>query len=85
MKAYILLVTWLIPGQPPNNYQVMFYSEEACKATRDGVLAEGRRVKAQHDKVQIDAAKDTGENPALYLASKESPNVSAICASLYGQ
>jgi len=85
MKAYILLVTWLIPGQPPNNYQVMFYSEEACIATRDAVIAEGRRVKAEHDKVQIDAARDTGENPALFLASKPSPNVSAVCAAQYAQ
>jgi hypothetical protein len=63
MKAYILLVTRLIPGQPPNNYQVMFYSEEACIAARDAVLTEGRRVKAEHDKVQIDAGYRTEPIP----------------------
>jgi hypothetical protein len=81
MKPYILLVTWLIPGQPPNNYHVMFYSEEACAAARDAVLADGRRVKSEHDQVQIDAAKASGVDPALFLASTRSPDVTAVCAA----
>jgi hypothetical protein len=85
MKPYILLVTWLIPGQPPHSYQVMFYSEEACIAARDAVLADGRRVKANHDQVQIDAAKASEVDPALFLASKQSPDVTAVCAAQYAQ
>jgi hypothetical protein len=81
MKPYILLVTWLIPGQPSNSYQVTFFSEEACVAARDAVLADGRRVKADHDQVQIDAAKASEVDPALFLASKESPAVTAVCAA----
>jgi hypothetical protein len=84
MNPYILLVTWLIPGQPPHSYHVMFYSEEACISARDAVLVDGRRVKADHDQVQIDAAKATGTDAALFLASKESPNVSAVCAAQIG-
>src|SRR5258708_14939563 len=37
MRA-ILLVTWLIVGQPPNSYQVVFNSMEACTAARNAVL-----------------------------------------------
>jgi hypothetical protein len=81
MKPYILMVTWLIPGQPPHSYQVMFYSEEACVAARDAVFADGRRVKADHNQVQIDAAKASEVEPALFLASKQSPDVSAVCAA----
>jgi hypothetical protein len=81
MKPYILLVAWLIPGQPPLSYQVAFSSEEACVAARDAVLADGRRVKAEHDQVQINAAKATEVDPALFLASKQSPDVSAVCAA----
>jgi hypothetical protein len=83
MKPYILMVTWLISGQPPHGYQVTFFSEEACAAARDAVLADGRRVKAQDDQVQINAAKATQVDPALFLASTQSPDVSAICAPQY--
>jgi hypothetical protein len=85
MKPFILMVTWLIPGQPPNSYHVTFFSEEACVAARDAVLADGRRVKTEHDQVQIDAAKATGVDPALFLASKQSPDVTAVCAAQYAQ
>lgn len=81
MKPYILMVAWLIPGQSPHSYQITFFSEEACVAARDAVLADGRRVKAEYDQVQIDAAKATEVDPALFLASKQSPDVSAVCAA----
>ena len=60
MKPYILMVAWLIPGQPPYSCQVTFFAEKACLAARDAVLADGRRVKAHQDQVQMDAAKATG-------------------------
>jgi hypothetical protein len=81
MKPYILMVAWLVPGQPPYSYQVTFFSEEACVAARNAVLADGRRIKAEHDKVQIDAANATGVESALFLASKQSADVSAVCAA----
>jgi hypothetical protein len=81
MKPYILMVTWLVSGQPPYSYQVAFISEEACVAAREAVLLDGRRVKAEHDQVQIDAAKASEVDPALFLASKQSPDVSAVCAA----
>jgi hypothetical protein len=81
MKPYILMVTWFISGQPPYSYQVPFLSEEACAAARDAVLADGHRVKAQDDQVQIDAAKASEVDPSLFIASKQSPDVSAVCAA----
>jgi hypothetical protein len=81
MNPYILLITWLLPGQPPHSYQVMFYSEEACMTARDAVLADGHRVKADHDQVQTNAAKASEVDPSLFIASKESPLVSAVCAA----
>jgi hypothetical protein len=61
----------------------MFYSEDTCVAARDAVLADGRRVKTEHDQVQIDAAQAAGTDAALFLASKQSPSVSAVCAAQY--
>jgi hypothetical protein len=81
MTPYILMVTWLILGQPPQSYQVKFLSEEACVAARDAVLADGRRVRAEYDRIQIDAAKASEVDPSLFMASKQSPDVSAVCAA----
>jgi hypothetical protein len=76
---FVLLVTWLVSGQPPNSYQVIFSSAEACEAARQGVLADGQRVKDEHDQVQINRATAMGINPALILGG--SPNVAAVCAA----
>jgi hypothetical protein len=34
----VLLVTWIVSGQPPSSYQVEFGSWEKCDAARDAVL-----------------------------------------------
>jgi hypothetical protein len=81
MTPYILMVTWLIPGQLPQSYQVTFFSKEACVAARNAVLADDRRVKTEHDQVQINAAKASEVDPSLFLASKQSPDVSVVCAA----
>jgi hypothetical protein len=80
MKNVVLLVTWLVSGQPPSSYQVVFNSAEACNAARDYVLGDGRRIKAEHDQIQINAARATGNDPAIFLAGNRSPNVTAVCA-----
>ncbi len=43
----VLLVTWIVSGAQPNSYQVMFSSEEACKAARAALFAERDRI--MHD------------------------------------
>jgi hypothetical protein len=81
MKSFMLLVTSLVSGQPPSSYQVSFNSAEACNAARDTVLADGRRVRAEFDEVQINAARAAGEDPAIFLAGNRSPNVTAVCVA----
>jgi UbiD family decarboxylase len=39
---------------------------------RDAVIADGRRVKAEADEVQINAARAIGEDPAVFLAGNTS-------------
>jgi hypothetical protein len=73
---FVLLVTWLVSGQPPNSYQIVFSSAEACEAARRGVLADGRR-----EQVQINAAKALGQDPAIFLAGNRPPAVTAVCAA----
>jgi hypothetical protein len=60
MKSFILLVTWFVSGQAPSSYQTAFTSAEACNAARDAVIADGRRIKAEADQVQINAARALG-------------------------
>ena len=40
----ILLVTWLLAGQPPHSYQVRFETPAACEAARARVAREPDRV-----------------------------------------
>ena len=37
---FVLLVTWIVWHQPPNSYQVIFNSAEACEAAKQSVLAD---------------------------------------------
>jgi hypothetical protein len=46
---YLLLVTWIVSGQPPSIYQATFNSGEACEVARKAVLAEGRRLAAERE------------------------------------
>ena len=80
VKNIILLVTWLVAGQPPNSYQTTFNSMEACEAARSAVLAEGRRIKAEFEQRVINGAKSMGEPPAEVLMAMPAPSVTAVCA-----
>jgi len=48
MKTFVLLVTWIVSGQPPSSYQTTFNSAEACELARNAVLADGQRLRAEH-------------------------------------
>jgi hypothetical protein len=43
----ILLVTWIISGQPPSSYQTQFTTMEACEAARAAVLQEASRLTSE--------------------------------------
>jgi hypothetical protein len=76
---YVLLVTWIVSGQPPSSYQTPFGTAEACEAARNTVLVDARRMIAEADQLQINAARAVGANPALFLAGNRSPQVTAVC------
>src|SRR5262249_41701470 len=44
MTAFLLLVTWLAYGQPPDHYQVPFSSNEACEAARLQLIKDAERI-----------------------------------------
>lgn len=44
MTSVILLVTWLVPGQPANSYQVPFSTMERCGAARTALLQDAQRL-----------------------------------------
>jgi len=44
MAKTVLLVTWIVFGQPPSSYQVTFDSAEACDKAREAVLSDGMRL-----------------------------------------
>lgn len=78
MKTFLLLVTWLIHGQPPSNYQVTFGSPEACEAARLQVINDAQRIRREkYDQV---LRSGLGESMAALTASG-SPSVSAVCVA----
>jgi len=43
----VLLVTWIVSGQPTSSYQVTFDNWDKCNAARDAVLQDRDRVREQ--------------------------------------
>jgi hypothetical protein len=73
MKTFVLLVTWIVSGQPPSSYQTIFNSAETCEAARNAVLADGQRLKAEY------MAAAPQQLAAMW--SLAAPKVSAVCAA----
>ena len=73
----VLLVTWLIPHQPPTSYQVPFDSGGLCEIARQSVLADARRLIAEHNQIYINQGKALGMDPSILMDVP--PSVSAIC------
>ena len=72
----ILLVTWIIPGQPPSSYQTPFSSMETCQLARSAVLAEAVRLNAEQDKY---AARIRSQPGVIYDPPPK--QVTAVCVS----
>lgn len=62
----ILLVTWIVSGQPPGSYQVEFDGWDKCTAARDAILQDRERIV---------------DRMGLMPIGKPFPAVSAICTA----
>lgn len=74
----LLLVTWIVYGQPPNSYQAVFDSMEACQKARTAILQDASRMKETNDKHTAEVLKTpgiVGYNPGI------PPQVSVTCAA----
>ena len=80
MKTYLLLVTWIVSGQPPSSYQTTFNSAEACDAARGAVLAESLRLKAEFDQRIINNAP-TDSMRRMQLMGSTPPRATAVCVA----
>jgi hypothetical protein len=76
--AAVLLVTWIIPGQPPgepqviNSYQSSFESVETCENTRTSILQDAQRI---NNELKAKWTPVVGATIAATL----SVSVSAVC------
>jgi hypothetical protein len=80
MKTYLLLVTWIVSGQPPNSYQATFNSAETCEAARLAVLAESQRLKTEFDQRIINNAPSENMRRLSLMGSKPPTATTALCA-----
>jgi hypothetical protein len=78
MKAFVLLVTWIVSGQPPSSYQTTFSSAATCEVARNAVLADGQRLKAEFEQKALVA---TGDRQHAALISIGAPAVTAVCVA----
>jgi hypothetical protein len=64
--TWILLVTWIVPGQPPqtSSYQTQFSSQQTCATARDEVLKSALRMRQE---MWAEAGNDEMMRQALTL------------------
>jgi hypothetical protein len=73
--TWILLVTWITPGQPTTSYQKQFSSQQTCAAARDEVLKSALALRQQ-------MFADAGGNQNLQIVvSMKYPYASAVCSA----
>jgi len=73
MGKIILLVTWLVPGQPADSYQVGFSSLERCNGARAALLQDAQRL--QEERTQRPAPSAAQIQPSLPFG------ISALCVA----
>ena len=73
----LLLVTWIIQGQPPTSYQARFNSREACEAARAKIIAEAAGFRSD----LIEAIQRIGGDPNFYMIKNPPPRATAVCAA----
>src|SRR5262249_43204530 len=79
---FLLLVTWLAYGQPPDHYQVPFSSNEACEAARLQLIKDAERI--GQSMIERASAQDrqigSNNKTSLVMAAiSNAPYVSAVC------
>ncbi len=76
----LLLVTWLVAGQPPASYQVEFTSADKCERAK-GQLYTPRNALDQDYKNEPTARL----TPGVAAAKQPAPNLMAACAPKQGK
>ena len=72
---FILLVTWIIVGQPASSYQIVFTTEAACVRARDAVTADAAKI------ARDDAQRAAALFPGHRVIPATPPTVSAVCVA----
>jgi hypothetical protein len=73
MAKFVLLVTWLVPGQPADSYQVGFTTLERCTSARAALLNDAQRL--QEERATRPAPSAAQIQPSLPFG------ISALCVS----
>jgi len=72
--GWILLITWIVRGQPTTSYQTNFGSEAACQTARQQVDASAQQIRSQ-------LWQEAGNNSRQqFFAQAQFPHVSAVCS-----
>jgi hypothetical protein len=86
-KKAILIVTWLVPGQPPETTQTLLSSEIACKKALAATEEAGARAKAERERLNADEKAEAiaqGRKDEAQLRARN-PNILSVGPSLENQ
>jgi hypothetical protein len=77
---FLLLVTWIVKGQPPTHYQVPFTSLNTCEAARVKVITDAQRVLEDKLKqLQQSGGAQQLIQMEMQAAILNAPSASAVC------
>jgi hypothetical protein len=76
----MLMITWVIAGQPPRSYQTPFTTTEACQKARGAVLAEGARLNGESERKMADVEKLVSNLAAGLIRTGMEPNQALVAA-----
>ena len=79
--AVMLLVTWIVQGQPPNSYQAAFGSIAACENGKAQLFADAARMRQTMLQEAIVRGRSMGIPDNLTSAGFVAPALTAICVS----
>jgi hypothetical protein len=73
----VLLVTWIVAGQPPSSYRQEFTSAQACASAKSQIESDATRMKQEQDQRNAETERRTGGT----IIPADPPRVSVVCVA----
>jgi hypothetical protein len=79
----LLLVTWIVTGQPPSSYQTPFDTMESCLAARATVVVEADRLNTEAEQKAARFTQLVGDLSRGWISTGMPPNAAIDTAQQF--